>query len=303
MDEAAIEARALQPLQPDARRASPPSPTARSLRPLARHDAARRRRRAQRDELLHRQPVRPVGGAGPGRAQRATSLPDAGRPRHARPRRTTSIPSPRMAEMRAKYQAHIAKHARAGRDRRRRRQGGARLGAGAPDRARRTRAARTPTDVKKANNHWTRAEFDTAAPGIDWARVLRRPRASARSRSSWSGSRARSPGISALVASQPLDAWKDYLAFHAVERCAPCLPDGLRRRALRLPRHRARRHAAAARPLEARRGRHRTSRSARRSASSTCESYFPPAAKARAEEMVAQHAGRLRPAHRRAATG
>ena len=52
-----------------------------------------------------------------------------------------------------------------------------------------------------------------------------RPRSSPRaSRISWSGNRARWPGFPALVASQPLETWKDYLALHAIEHRAAVLP-------------------------------------------------------------------------------
>ena len=79
--------------RPRASRRSSPSSTrspriadkAALARALGEH-AARRRRPAQRHQLLHRPPVRPVGVAGPGAARPQRALPGAGRPRHARPR-------------------------------------------------------------------------------------------------------------------------------------------------------------------------------------------------------------------------
>ncbi len=78
-------------------------------------------------------------------------------------------------------------------------------------------------DVAKGANAWQRADFDAKAPGLDWTAYLDaaglgqqqdfivwQPQAVA--------------GISALVKSQPLDTWKDYLAYHALNRASPWLP-------------------------------------------------------------------------------
>ncbi|MFL5492934.1 MAG: M13 family peptidase, partial [Gemmatimonadales bacterium] len=78
-------------------------------------------------------------------------------------------------------------------------------------------------DVQKGNNHWSRSDFTAKAPGLDWdayfaaagleraARfVVWQPRAVT--------------GLSALVASEPLDAWKAWLTFHAVQDHAAVLP-------------------------------------------------------------------------------
>ncbi len=74
-------------------------------------------------------------------------------------------------------------------------------------------------DAGKANNPWKRADFTSQAPGLDWGAfftaakldaqpgfIVWHPHATA--------------GISALVAKEPLDAWKDYLTARAVERAA-----------------------------------------------------------------------------------
>jgi putative endopeptidase len=79
-------------------------------------------------------------------------------------------------------------------------------------------------DVHSGNNHWLRHEFQTKAPGLDWAAFF----AAAQLPKSqydfvvWQPSAV--AGISALVASQPLATWKDYLALHAVEHHAAFLP-------------------------------------------------------------------------------
>jgi putative endopeptidase len=130
--------------------------------------------------------------------------------------------APRMETIRAAYRGHVeAVLAKAG------------LGS-APERAARVvalerriaeaHASRDDTDdVQKGNTHWPRERFDTAAPGLDWHEyftaagldgqkdfVVWQPAALA--------------GLSALVGSEPLESWKDYLVFHAVEHRAAFLP-------------------------------------------------------------------------------
>ncbi len=74
-------------------------------------------------------------------------------------------------------------------------------------------------DIHKANNVWHPADFATRAPGIDWPEFFR---AAALSHQTsfivWQPSAFK--GESALVASEPLDSWKDYLAYHLIESCA-----------------------------------------------------------------------------------
>jgi putative endopeptidase len=62
---------------------------------------------AQQHQLLHRKPVRPVGRAGPERPVAQHALPAAGRPGHAGPRLLPDD-NARMADLRTKYQQHIA---------------------------------------------------------------------------------------------------------------------------------------------------------------------------------------------------
>jgi putative endopeptidase len=81
-------------------------------------------------------------------------------------------------------------------------------------------------DIHKANNTWSQSDFSAKAPGLDWAQYFRgaglsnqacfivwQPTAFA--------------GESALVASQALDTWKDWLAYHAIEASAGVLPKAL----------------------------------------------------------------------------
>ncbi len=79
-----------------------------------------------------------------------------------------------------------------------------------------------------ANDHnadivWTRADFARQAPGIEWsaffaAAGLTKQEAFV----PWQPGAVR--GVAALVASQPLQAWQDYLRFHAVDDHADVLP-------------------------------------------------------------------------------
>jgi predicted metalloendopeptidase len=130
-------------------------------------------------------------------------------------------PSPRMAALRDRYRAHIATMLRL---------------AGLPDaEARATRVFELETaiagahvnradseQVQAGDNHWTRADFRTKAPGLDWNAFFK---------AAGIGDRqifvvwqpAAMTSVAALTMSQPLDVWRDYLAFHAIDRAAPVL--------------------------------------------------------------------------------
>ncbi len=130
--------------------------------------------------------------------------------------------SSRMADIRSKYQAHIAAvlklarvadaDAKAGRifDLER-----------SIAQAHWSRAE--SEDVIKGNNHWARADFEKNAPGLDWTAFL----AAAGLGDQpvfvvWQPSAV--TGISALAANQPLETWKDYLTFRTIENASPFLP-------------------------------------------------------------------------------
>lgn len=130
-------------------------------------------------------------------------------------------PSPQMAELRKQYQAHIAVTFKL---------------AGFQDpTARAARvfsleskmAAAHATRVESQDVHrvasWNREELGTKAPGLDWPALLEaaglkdapvfliwHPKAV--------------PGLSALAAKEPLEAWKDWLTFHAIEEVGAFLP-------------------------------------------------------------------------------
>jgi putative endopeptidase len=78
-------------------------------------------------------------------------------------------------------------------------------------------------DVHKANNTWKQADFATNAPGLDWAAYFQGAGLSGQaSFIIWQPTAF--TGESALVASMPLDAWKDWLAFHLIDAYAGVLP-------------------------------------------------------------------------------
>lgn len=78
-------------------------------------------------------------------------------------------------------------------------------------------------DVLKANNPWTRAAFAARAPGLDWdaffagAGLTKAPRFIL-----WHPTAV--TGAAALVAEQPLTVWQDYLTFHLLNQYSSVLP-------------------------------------------------------------------------------
>ncbi|RST30557.1 M13 family peptidase [Sphingomonas ginkgonis] len=78
-------------------------------------------------------------------------------------------------------------------------------------------------DSFKANNPWKRADFDRKAPGLDWGRLF-----GAAGLGSQQDFIVWQPGsvtkLAALVNSQPLEVWKDWLAFHRANQMTDVLP-------------------------------------------------------------------------------
>ncbi|HTS88945.1 MAG TPA: M13 family metallopeptidase [Gemmatimonadales bacterium] len=141
-------------------------------------------------------------------------------------------------------------------------------------------------DVLKGDNHWARADFDAKAPGLDWEAFFRAAQLDDQhSFVAWQPSAI--TGLSALVASQPLESWKTLLAYHALEHHAAVLPAAFDREAFaffgktlsgvpeQAPRTR-RAVDATSRALGFAVGRMYVDR------------YFPASAKKRAEAMVAE---------------
>lgn len=78
-------------------------------------------------------------------------------------------------------------------------------------------------DIHKANNPWATADFAKNAPGMDWAAFFDAANLSGQQTVfAWQPDAIKE--LSALVASEPLQAWKDYLHFHAINHSAGLLP-------------------------------------------------------------------------------
>jgi putative endopeptidase len=131
-------------------------------------------------------------------------------------------PSPKMAALRAQYRAHIAAILKL---------------AGVVDAETkaagilslevRIAQAHAPdadaADVFKQNNPWKRTEFGVKAPGMDWNAYFKAAGVDGQSRFIvWQPSAV--IGTSALVGSESVDLWKDYLRFHLIEHYASVLP-------------------------------------------------------------------------------
>ena len=129
--------------------------------------------------------------------------------------------TPQMAALRKQYQAHVAEMLKL---------------AGFTDPAARAagifaletkmagvHATRVESEDVRSAILWKRAEFTQKAPGLDWSALLNaagmndvpefiiwHPKAVS--------------GLAALSASEPLEVWKDWLAFHAIEHSSNFLP-------------------------------------------------------------------------------
>jgi predicted metalloendopeptidase len=82
-------------------------------------------------------------------------------------------------------------------------------------------------DFKNGAQVWTRAQLEQKAPGIDWAALL--DAAQLGSVQKFDAYHfAAIPKLSALVASEPLQNWKDWMAFHTLNSQANVLPTPIR---------------------------------------------------------------------------
>jgi putative endopeptidase len=131
-------------------------------------------------------------------------------------------PSPKMVELRSQYKVHIAEILKL-------------AGVADPE----TKAARIlafeigmarghapdsdASDVFKQNNPWKRADFSAKAPGMDWDAYFRSAGVVGQSEFIvWQPSAV--TGTSALVGTEDIDLWRDYLKFHLIEHYASVLP-------------------------------------------------------------------------------
>jgi predicted metalloendopeptidase len=82
-------------------------------------------------------------------------------------------------------------------------------------------------DFAKGAQVWSRAELEQKAPGIDWPQLLNA--AQLGSAPKFQAYHANAiPKLAALVGSEPLDAWKDWLTFHTLNQEASVLPNPIR---------------------------------------------------------------------------
>ncbi|QNP44883.1 M13 family metallopeptidase [Sphingomonas sediminicola] len=82
-------------------------------------------------------------------------------------------------------------------------------------------------DFAKGAKVWTRAELEKNAPGLDWAALLDAAQLGSAPKFQAYHSTA-IPKLSALVGSEPIQAWKDWLAFHTLNQQAAVLPKAFR---------------------------------------------------------------------------
>ena len=131
-------------------------------------------------------------------------------------------PAPRMAEIRTKYEAHLATVLQfAGIS-----EAGAKANRIFELELRLAKAHGTrvdSSDVHKGNNRWKRRDFQARAPGLDWERYFS---AAGLDKQAdfivWQPSAV--TGLGAAVRDVPLATWKEYLAVRAIERASALLP-------------------------------------------------------------------------------
>ncbi len=82
-------------------------------------------------------------------------------------------------------------------------------------------------DFAKGAQVWTRADLEKSAPGLDWGALLGAAQLGKAQKFQAYHSGA-IPKLSALVASQPLQNWKDWLAFHTLNQQSNVLPKPIR---------------------------------------------------------------------------
>ena len=81
----------------------------------------------------------------------------------------------------------------------------------------------TSANDHNADHRWTRAEFAREAPGMDWPAFLAAAGLAGQDTIAvWQPGAM--TGVAALVASTPLETWKDYLRWHLLDETADVLP-------------------------------------------------------------------------------
>ena len=85
----------------------------------------------------------------------------------------------------------------------------------------------TSEDVTKATQVWSRADLEKKAPGLDWDALLGAAQLGAVQKFEAYHAGA-IPKLAALVGSEPLQTWKDWLEFHTLNKQANVLPKAFR---------------------------------------------------------------------------
>jgi putative endopeptidase len=80
-------------------------------------------------------------------------------------------------------------------------------------------------DIHQADNTWSQSDFAAKAPGLDWSEYFRGAGLNQSSYIVWQPEAFTAE--SALVASAPLESWKDWLGYHLIEAYAGVLPKPL----------------------------------------------------------------------------
>jgi predicted metalloendopeptidase len=190
--------------------------------------------------------------------------------------------SDRMKEIRARHRAHVAALLKlAGiQDAEAKAQRVAEL----ERRIAEVHATREESSEVKNAVRWARAAFEAKAPGLDWpaflgaARLDRQPEFIV-----WHPKAV--TGLSALVASQPIETWKEFLTVHAIDHFAGVLPEAFGEERFKF-------HGTVLSGTPQRRERALRAIDVTNAALGEAvgrlyvERYFPPAAKARAQDMV-----------------
>ena len=84
----------------------------------------------------------------------------------------------------------------------------------------------TSQDIHKADNPWTRADFAAKAPGIDWNAYFAAA-GLGQQQDFFAWQPGAITGLAALVASEPLQTWQDWLTFHRINQVTFVLPKAI----------------------------------------------------------------------------
>ena len=142
----------------------------------------------------------------------------------------------------------------------------------------------TSANEGNASNLWTRTDFSRQAPGMDWSAFFAEAGLTKQDAFVvWQPSAV--TGAAALVASQPLQAWKDYLRLRIIDRHADVLPRAFAEQAFAL-------HGTAVSGLTQQAPRAQTALEATQKALGEAvgrmyvERHFPPVLKARVQAIA-----------------